>query len=116
MSKLYIDTNILIYGTEESKNLFGKDISNSSAKLFTDAISCKHHIIISSWTLDELLRKRSLESANMLFALLKKKTIKVFHTEEELQNAKENNPSHFQDELHGILALKANADYIVTLV
>ena len=50
----------------------------------------------------------------MLFTLLEKKIIKVFHTEEELQESKENNPSHFQDELHGMLTLKANADYIVT--
>ena len=114
MSKLYIDTNILIYGIEDSKNLYGKDISNSAAKLFTEAIACKYQIIISSWTMNELLKKRNLEDTKMLFTLLEKKIIKVFHTEEELQEAKENNPSHFQDELHGMLALKANADYIVT--
>jgi len=114
MEKLYIDTNILIYGIEESKNLYGKDISHSAAKLFTEAISCKYQIIISSWTMNELLQKRKIEDTKMLFTLIEKKIIKVFHTEEEITKAKAINPNHFQDELQGMLALKANADYIVT--
>ena len=114
MTTLYVDTNILIYGIEESKNLYGKDLSSSAAKLFSQVIACKYEIILSSWTMDELLHKRKLEDSKMLFLLLQKKVIKIFHTEEELQEAKANNPSHFQDELHGMLALKANADYIVT--
>ncbi|MFH1510379.1 MAG: hypothetical protein ABIF10_01705 [Candidatus Woesearchaeota archaeon] len=114
MTTLYIDTNILIYGVEESRNLYGKDLSNSATRLFAEVIGCKYRIILSSWTMTELLNKRRLEDSKMLFTLLQKKIIKVFHTEEELLKAKENNPSHFQDELHGMLALRANADYIVT--
>jgi len=50
----------------------------------------------------------------MLLKIVEKKTIRIQPTQEDIQKAKEQNSDHFQDELHGILALKSNADYIVT--
>lgn len=112
--KLYIDTNILIYALEDSKNPYGKDISSSSSKLLWEVVSCKYQVIISSWALEELSNLRKLEQSQMLLKILSKKTIKIVHTQEDIDKAKQHNPEHFQDELHGILALKANADYIIT--
>lgn len=114
MTKLYIDTNILVYSIEDSRNLYGDDISSSSSKLFWEAASCKYHVIISDWTLNELRGLKKLEDIQMVCTIAKKKIITCPFTQEEIKQAKEQNPEHFQDELHGILALKSNADYIVT--
>ena len=114
MTKLYIDTNVFVYAFEDSKNLFGGDISSSASRLFFEAISCKYQVIISSWALEELAGLRKLEQAHMLFTLLKQKVLKIEHTSEDVDSAKKASPRHFHDELHGLLAIKAGADYIVT--
>ena len=114
MTKLYLDTNIFIYTHEKSKNLFGKDISSSSAKLIFDAISCKYHLIISDWTLEELGKIRDIKNFDIILKLIQKKKISISYTEEDMEKAKQDNRTHFHDELHGILALKSNADYLVT--
>ncbi|USN45753.1 MAG: hypothetical protein H6502_01315 [Candidatus Woesearchaeota archaeon] len=114
MPKLYLDTNIFVYANEDSKNLQGKEIAISSSELIGQAIVCKHYLIISSWALEELRRIKKLEQAQIFFKLIEKKKILVAHSEEDIKKAKEQNPDNFQDELHGILALKSGADYIVT--
>src|SRR3989344_8779759 len=112
--KLYIDANLLVYAIEDSKNLYGKEISSSSSNLFFEAASCKYHVIISTWALEELARIKKLEQTQMLFNIIKKKIIPISYSDAEMQQAKQQNPAHFQDELHGILALREGADYIVT--
>ena len=114
MAKLYIDTNILIYAIDDAKNRFGKNISASSRKLLFQSMTCKHHIIISDWTLKELKIINKLSEASFLLELLKKKTININKTIKDEALAKKQNPNHIQDQLHCILALKAGADYIVT--
>lgn len=114
MSKLYIDTNILIYALGDSENPYGKDISSSARKLLFEAVTCKHQVIISNWTLKELELKNRLSEANFLLHLLKKKTIEIQKTEKDEQLAKEQNPNNVQDQLHCILAKKSGAEYIVT--
>lgn len=114
ITTLYIDTNILIYAIEDSKNPYGEDISSSSSKLFWESASCKYHVIISDWALEELSRRKTPQEVVMLLKIVEKKTIRIQPTQEDIQKAKEQNSDHFQDELHGILALKSNADYIVT--
>lgn len=114
VTKIYLDTNIIVYALEDSKNPFGKDISSSSSDLFLAVISCKYHVIISSWTLTELSTLKKLEQVQMLLTMLKSKTIKIAHNQEDINNAKKVNPAHFQDELHGTLALRSGADYLVT--
>ncbi len=51
----------------------------------------------------------------MLFSFknLKKKVVKVEHNEKDLDKAKKMS-EHFQDALHVLLAIKANAEIIVT--
>jgi len=114
MPKLYLDTNIVIYASEESFNLFGKDLSVSSAKLLYQTVLCKHYVVISTWLLKELSNLNKLEQARLLFKIITSKTEMISYSKDDLERAKQRNPQHFQDELHGILALKAQADYIVT--
>ena len=118
MARLYIDTNVIIDAVEGGENLFGKNIGNAASDLFFAAASCKHDLVLSTWMLHELYNNRNNpktpEETKMLFAFIKNKIISVKHTEEDIAEAKKNNPGHFQDELHGMLALRAGADYIVT--
>ena len=114
MTTLYIDTNIIIDAVEGRKNKFGKDIGNPAADLFLEAISCKYNVIISSWTMYELSRHKTLEQTHILFLMLEKKIIHIEHTEEDIKNAKSESPEHFQDALHAILAIKSHADCLVT--
>ena len=110
MTKLYIDTNILIYAIEDSLNPFGKDISTSSSKLFGEAASCKYQVIISTWALSEVRRIRNIDDLDMLLKIVEKKIIIQKYTKEDVEQAKRQNSDHFQDELHGMLALRAGAD------
>ncbi|MBS3059894.1 MAG: hypothetical protein J4432_00085 [DPANN group archaeon] len=114
MARLYIDTNVLVYAIEDSKNIYGQDIGSSSSKLFWEAASCKHQVIISDWTLNEFRRIRQAEDLKMLYSIAKKKIIPISFAREDIALAKQENPHHFQDELHGILAVRAGADYIIT--
>ena len=118
MSRLYIDTNITIDAVEGGKNRFGKNIGNAATDLFFATASCKHDMVLSTWMLHELYNNRNNpktpEETEMLFAFIKNKIISIKHTEEDIAEAKNNNTTNFQDELHGMLALRAGADYIVT--
>ena len=95
-----------------------KNIGNAASDLFFAAASCKHDLVLSTWMFHELYNNRNnpktAEETKMLFAFIKNKIISVKHTEEDIAEAKKNNPANFQDELHGMLALRAGADYIVT--
>lgn len=114
MTSLYLDTNIIIYASEDSKNLLGNDMSASSSKLLFDVVSCKYHVIISDWLLEELSGLKKLEQCSMIFKVLKPKTRRISYSQEDVLRAKEENPENFRDELHAILAIKSEADYIVT--
>ena len=114
MTKLYIDTNTIIDAIEGRKNKFGKNIGNPAADLFLQAMSCKYHLIISTWTLEELSGLRKIEQAKMFFTMVKKKTIKVLYSQEEKEQSKQRSNEHEDDALHIIIAEREKADYIVT--
>ncbi|MFW5705230.1 MAG: type II toxin-antitoxin system VapC family toxin [Nanoarchaeota archaeon] len=110
--KLYLDTNIFLDAILDRKNLSNRDLSNSANSLFLQAISCKHHIIISSWTLKEL--SNHITPNRGIFSLLKPKIIKVIHDEEDLIKAKNLSKGDADDALHVVLAEKSGAESIVT--
>lgn len=114
MTKLYIDTNIIIDAIEGRKNKFGKNIGNKASSLFKEAISCKYHLIISSWTMEELAGLGKLDSTKMFFLLAKKKIIKTSYTQEEKEESKTKSEEHDDDALHIIIAEREQADFIVT--
>lgn len=114
MTSLYIDTNILLNLVNEERNPYGKDLSAPASKLFFEAISCKYCLIISSWTVIELMKKAKPEQVSMVFELIKKKLIIVKYGDNDVSNAKLKSQDNFPDALHVVLAEKAKADYIVT--
>jgi len=113
MTKLYIDTNVIIDAVEGRKNLLGNDIGDYAMKLFSEAISCKYHIIFSSFTAYEL-NKISSTDLTVFLVMIKKKIIKVLHDEKDEEKARQLDNNNFDDALHVVLAEKANADFIVT--
>ncbi len=114
MTKLYIDTCIIIDAVEGRKNEFGKSIGNPASDLFFQATNCKYHIIISDLVLEELAGLKKLELTKMFFKITKKKTIRVSYSEEERKEAMIKSEQHENDALHIIIAEREKADFIVT--
>ncbi len=114
MTLLYIDTNIFIDFVKERTNIYGKDISTPAAKLFFDIFSCKYHIVLSTWTLNQVYKEVEIEDIAMLFNMLKKKLIVKTYDEEDKSKANQRSSDNFEDALHIILAEKTKADIIVT--
>ncbi|MDA3856540.1 MAG: PIN domain-containing protein [Candidatus Woesearchaeota archaeon] len=114
MPKLYIDTNVIIDAIEERKNKFGKKIGNPASDLFFAAATCKHYIVISDWTLNELYGLGKIDSIKMLFELTKLKIIKSKYTQEEKQEAKTKSDTDSDDALHIIIAEREDVDFIIT--
>jgi predicted nucleic acid-binding protein len=112
MSKLYIDTNVIIDAVEGRKNKFGKNIGDYASDLFNDAIICKHQLVISSFTLYELYKKGI--NTTIFFEMIKKKRIHLDHDESDEDKARKLKEDNFDDALHVILAEKAQADVIIT--
>ena len=114
MTLLYIDTNIFIDFVKNRTNIYGKDISTPATKLFFDSFSCKHYIILSTWTLNQVYKEVETEDIAMLFNMLKKKLIIENYDEEDKLKANQKSSDNFEDALHIILAEKTKADVIVT--
>ena len=109
---LYFDTNVLISALKDEKNVIGRDISTPAIQLIYSVVACRHRIVISTWTKKEL--SRHFENATALLQVLKPKTKEISYTEKDVEKAREISPEHFHDALHGILAHRAGADFIVT--
>ncbi len=99
---------------EKRKNILGKDLSKYAEKVFTDAISCKYHLIFSDWMFIELGKHSLPGSTEMLMKLCKQKIINLGVTNEDKEKAKKLSEEHPDDALHVVLAEKAGADVIVT--
>lgn len=110
---IYCDTNIYLDYLGDRCNLFGKNIGDRAFSIFNRTLSCEFDIAISSWNIVELKNKADISRLNALLSFLKRKIIKVEHTEEDIKKAKELS-EHFQDALHVILAQKAGASVLVT--
>jgi predicted nucleic acid-binding protein len=115
MSNLYIDTNVFINIINDEVSIHSnKSMAIPASKLFFDALSCKHTLIISSWTMVELFKTIPLEKCKIIFELLKKKIRLCKYSDEEKNEASKKSPTNFQDALHIIIAERERADYIIT--
>ena len=114
MALIYVDTNVFIDAVTGRSNKYGKNLGDPAMRVFHDSILCKHSIVVSKLTLEELFRKVDPREIEMLFQMIKKKIIRIEYSNEDIENAKRLNPDHFQDALHGIIAVKAGAECIVT--
>ncbi len=112
--KLYIDTNIFLDYLLERKNLEGNDISKYAQRLFYRAISCEFFIVYSDHTAFELNKFIEGEKIKMLFTCLKKKTIMITTSQEDIIQAQKLSTSNFSDALHAVLAKKSESDYLIT--
>ncbi len=115
MSRLYIDTNVFINVINNEISIHSnKNMAEPASRLFFEAISCKHTLIISTWTLNEFYRKKSYQELEMTLKLCQKKTTIIEHNQTDINAAKIKSPNNWQDALHIILAEKSNAEIIVT--
>lgn len=114
MATLYIDTNVLLNVVNGETNPYGKDLALPAARLFHQAISCRHQVIISSWTSVELMKKVKPGQVTMILEMIKKKLIVVRYDDKDVEAAKAKSPDNFPDALHVVLAEKSKADFIIT--
>lgn len=115
MSRLYIDTNLFInvINDEFSKHS-NKNMAELASRLFFDALSCKHTLLISTWTVNELLKKLHQDKIKASFEILKKKIKICKYSQEDEVNARLRSADNFPDALHIVIAENSKADYIIT--
>ena len=115
MSRLYIDTNLFINVINDEVSMHSNtNMAEPASRLFFEALSCKHTLLISTWTLQELSRKIPAGMGTISLELLKKKTTICRYSPDEELEAKKRYPEHYQDALHIIIAERENAECIVT--
>ncbi len=111
--KIYVDTNVFLRllkdeSLEEEKALI--------FDFFSKGWNCEFEIVLSSWTRSEF--KRYLDEVHLTLLLQqfknKGKFYFVSHSSKDTLLAKQKT-SHWQDELHLMLAIKSKSDVIVTL-
>src|SRR3989338_8852022 len=110
----YIDSDVIINSVRDSKNLFGKDISDPSIKLFWESVRCKFYMAISTWTLKELSKHVEPMQIMPLFEFAKKGIITLKYDEKDISAARERSKTNFDDALHIVIAEKNKVDCIVT--
>lgn len=115
MSRLYIDTNLFINVINNEVSMHSnKNMAEPASRLFFEALSCKHTLLISTWTVKELLKKLRGDQIKASFEILKRKIeICKYSLEEEVQ-ARKRSETNFPDALHIVIAENVKADYIIT--
>lgn len=114
MTKLYVDTNVFLDAILGRKNLTGKDIATPASKMFFRSISCEFHVVISTFTMEELYKQVDENDLKMLFQMIKPKIIFIECSSEDKQVARERSSENYDDALHIVMAEKEKADIIVT--
>ncbi len=112
--RVYVDANVLLDFLLDRKNLFGKSLGDRAAKFFQETLKCKHFLIISDHTLQELKKYGVALSETPFTQIFSKKIEFVKTTEKDKEKARKLNPGNYPDALHVILAEKAKAEIIVT--
>ncbi|MFB6076528.1 MAG: type II toxin-antitoxin system VapC family toxin [Candidatus Nanohaloarchaea archaeon] len=116
MTRLYVDTNIIIDIVRDRRSGTGRDTAAAALSVFSRAESGDFELVISEWTWEELegeLDESEMEIAEELFDRAGSQIVDQPYTAEDKKRAKEID-THWHDALHGILAEKADADHIVT--
>lgn len=116
MKWLYVDTNIVVDIVRDRSSRSGRDFATPALSVFSRAEAGKFELVVSDWMLEELekeLDESEMEIAEELFDRVESQIVDRPYTEEDKKRAREID-GHWHDALHGILAEKADADYIVT--
>lgn len=111
---VYFDTNFYLdyfYNRRDNIRPLGEFAHQALIKVFSGDYS----VVVSDWLLEEISKNKASEPMNELIERLKeaKKYVYVSTGSEDIQRAKKL-PTHKQDALHVILALKAGATILVT--
>jgi predicted nucleic acid-binding protein len=115
MSRLYIDTNLFINVINDEVSMHSnKNMAEPASRLFFEALSCKHTLLISTWTVKELLKKLHPDKIKASFEILKKKIEICKYSSEEEAQARKRSETNFPDALHIVIAETVKADYIIT--
>ena len=115
MSRLYIDTNLFINVINDEVSMHSnKNMAEPASRLFFEALSCKHTLLISTWTVKELLKKLHPDKIKASFEILKKKIEIYKYSSEEEAQARKRSETNFPDALHIVIAETVKADYINT--
>ncbi len=119
MSKLiYLDTNIYLdYFEGRVDNL--RPLGEFAFQLIKRAVSCEFIIILSPHVMRELENNYDENKINNFFSDLREinKLIEVDINENDKQKARElsiNKNIHYSDALHVVLAIKSNAEVLIT--
>jgi len=115
MSRLYIDTNLFINVINDEVSMHSnKNMAEPASRLFFEALSCKHTLLISTWTVKELLKKLHPDKIKASFEILKKKIEICKYSPEEETQARKRSETNFPDALHIVIAETVKADFIIT--
>lgn len=115
MSRLYIDTNLFINVINDEVSMHSnKNMAEPASRLFFEALSCKHTLLISTWTVKELLKKLRGDQIKASFEILKKKIEICKYSQDEEAQARKRSETNFPDALHIVIAENVKADYIIT--
>ena len=114
MTVIYPDTNVFMDAVTGRRNTRREDLSAPAGKIFSDAMSCKYHVAVSRLTIEELYGIIDSSKLDILFKMIEKKIVKVDYSEKDEEEARKLYPDNFKDALHGLLAVKAGAECVVT--
>ena len=82
------DTNVFMDAVTGRRNKSGKDLSVYAGKIFSDAMSCKYHVVVSRLTLEELYGISDSSKLGILFKIIEKKIVKVDYSEKDEEEAR----------------------------
>lgn len=115
MSRIYIDTNLFINVINDEVSMHSnKNMAEPASRLFFEALSCKHTLLVSTWTVKELLKKLHPDKIKASFEILKKKIEICKYSPDEEAQARKRSETNFPDALHIVIAENVKADYIIT--
>ncbi|MBW2972837.1 PIN domain-containing protein [Candidatus Woesearchaeota archaeon] len=110
---IYIDTNVYLdYLLGRNDRL--RPIGDFAFELIRRAVKCEFEILISELVIDELENNASEEQISQLLNFIKKKTVKLGITEEDILKSRQISRTDSEDALHYLLAKKGGAEFLVT--
>ena len=116
MSKrIYIDTNVYLdYLEDRVDNI--RPLGEFAFNVFRRTLECKFEIVCSDWVLEELRTDNMLKEklALLINDLKKANKFEIIKRQSSDKLTARNNAKNWTDYLHVMLALRANAEFIVT--
>lgn len=113
MTLIYIDTNVWLDYFYDRKDRL-RPLGSFAFELLRKAVMCQYTVIISDWVIAEVEGQGCGEEMKKASKWLNEsKKLLFVHVDEDMR-LRARKKSHWQDELHALLAEKANASFLVT--